>query len=111
MCLNHLPNPGCLVSRVCHETTILGVPYVSSGKLISGCDFPGGCQPPRISEGMVSSWEPAHGLVEDAVSGTEIATTPWLLLPAVTSLPLCLQVGKGQYSASSPLVFTQSFVL
>ena len=60
---------------------------------------------------LLPCWEPAHGLVEDAVSGTEIAATPWLLFPAVTSLPLCLQVGRGWYSASSPFVFAQSFVL
>ena len=42
---------------------------------------------------MVSNWEPACSLVEDAVSGTEIA--PCLLALAVTRLPLCLQQGHG----------------
>ena len=66
---------------------------------------------PGSQEGVVSGWEPAHGLVEDAISGTEIAAAPCFLLPAVTSLPLCLQMGRGQYSASSPFIFTQSFVV
>ena len=47
MCLNHQPGPGCSVSWVCCESTVSGVPYVSSGELISGCDPPGGCQPSR----------------------------------------------------------------
>ena len=40
MHLNHLP---CR-----HECTVSGVPCVSSGELISGCDIPGRCQPFRI---------------------------------------------------------------
>ena len=46
--LNQLPGPRCLVSQVCHESTVSGVLCVSSGELISGCDPPGGCQPFRI---------------------------------------------------------------
>ena len=56
-------------------------------------------------EDMVSSWEPAHSLVEDVAA-------PCLLTLVVTSLPLCLWAGRGQYTAaSSPFVFLQSFVL
>ena len=44
----HLPSPSSLVSWVHCESAISGVPCVPSGKLISGCDPPGGCQPPRI---------------------------------------------------------------
>ena len=44
-------------------------------------------------EDLVSNWEPAHSLVEDAVSGAEIA--PCLLALAVTCLPLCLWWGDG----------------
>ena len=42
---------------------------------------------------MVSNWEPAHSLVENAISGAKIA----LCLPvlAVAHLPLCLQHGGG----------------
>ena len=41
----------------------------------------------------VSNWEPAHSLVEDAISGAQIA--PCLLALAVVSLPLCLRWGMG----------------
>ena len=39
----HLPDPDHSVSWVCHKGTVTGVPFVSSGKLISGCDPPGRC--------------------------------------------------------------------
>ena len=42
----HLSCPSRLVSRV--RSSISGVPCVSSGELISGCDPPDGCQPSRI---------------------------------------------------------------
>ena len=48
--LNHLPGPTHLVSQVRCESTVSGVPCVSSGELISGCDPPGRCQPSRIPE-------------------------------------------------------------
>ena len=44
---------------------------------------------PGSQEDMVSNWEPAHILLEDAVSGAKIAPCPPTL--AVTPLPLCLQ--------------------
>ena len=50
---------------------------------------------PESQEVVVSNWEPAHSLVEDAVSGAEIA--PRLLALAVLHLHLCLQQGKGPY--------------
>ena len=40
----HLPYPSCSVSWVLSGSTISGVPGVSSGQLISGCDPPGRCQ-------------------------------------------------------------------
>ena len=46
--LNHLPSSSCLVSWVHHKSAISGMPCVSSGELISGCDPPGRCQPSRI---------------------------------------------------------------
>ena len=49
--LNHLPGPRGLVSWVRRESTNSGVPCVSSGELVSGCDPPGGCQPYRLSGG------------------------------------------------------------
>ena len=60
---------------------------------------------PGSQDDMVSSWEPAHSLAEDAAA-------PCLLVLTVAGLPICLQVGSDRLVvASSPLVFTQSFVL
>ena len=44
---------------------------------------------PGSQEDIVSNWEPAHILVEDAVSGAKIAPCPPAL--AVARLPLCLR--------------------
>ena len=68
---------------------------------------------PGYQEDMVSNWEPAHRLVENAVSEAEIGAAYCLQALAVTSLPLCLQWWGGpcMHLASSPLVFTQCFVL
>ena len=41
MHLNHLPSPGLSVSQVHLDSTVSGVPCVSSGEPISGCDSPG----------------------------------------------------------------------
>ena len=49
--LNHLPGPGRSVSQVYRESTISGVPCVSSGESISGCDPPGRCLASRIPGG------------------------------------------------------------
>ena len=64
-------------------------------------------------EGVVSNWEPAHSLVENAVSEAKIGAARCLQALAVASLPLCLQRwgGPGMHLASSPLVVTQCFVL
>ena len=63
-------------------------------------------------EDLVSNWEPAHSLVEDAVSGAKIIAALHLPALALACLSLCLW-GAGVYlqPASSSLVFTQSFVL
>ena len=45
----HLPGPSLFASWLCSGSTVSGVPCVSSGVLISGCDPPDGCQPFRIS--------------------------------------------------------------
>ena len=60
---------------------------------------------PGSQEDLVSNWEPAHSLAEDAVSGAEIA--PHLLALAVTCLPICLGLLGEEIGppASSPLVF------
>ena len=70
---------------------------VSSGELISGCDPPGECQLPGSQEDLVSNWEPACGLVDDAVSGAEFV--PCFLALAVAHLPPCLQQRMGWAAA------------
>jgi len=62
-------------------------------------------------EDLVSNWEPAHSLVEDTISGAEIASC--LLALAIACLPLCLWWGEwaSLQPASSPLVFAQSSIL
>ena len=93
VCLNHCP--GHLVSQVRPESTVSGVPCVSSGKLISGCSTPGRCQPSRIPGRCGKQPGACSPLVDDAPSGAEIAAAPCLLAPGVASLPLCLQGGEG----------------
>ena len=46
-------------------------------------------------EDEVSNCEPAHSLVEDVISGAEIAAAPCLLPLAVSRLPLCLRGGRA----------------
>jgi len=109
-CILSSLSPSCSVSWVCSRSAVSGVLCVSSGVLISGCDPPDGCQPSRTPGRLVSNWEPAHSLVEDAISGAEFA--PFLLALAVTCLPPSLRWGMGRpQPANSPLVFAQSFVL
>ena len=48
---------------------------------------------PGSEEDFVSTWESVYSLVEDAVSGPEVA--PGLLALAVAHLPLCLWSGEG----------------
>ena len=91
--------PGCSaslrlpvrVSRVRSGSAGSGV-RVSSGKLISGCDPPGGCPLSRIPIDLVSNWEPACRLVEDAVSGAELARC----LPALAGARLPVPSGDGR---------------
>ena len=97
--LINLPGPCHSVPQVHHDSTVPGVVCVSFGMLISGCDNPSGCQPSRIPGRQVSKWEPAHSLVEDMVSGAEIAGTPCLQALAVSCLPICLWGGRALYSS------------
>ena len=48
----HLPRPCHLVFWVHNWRAFSGVPCVSSGELISGCDPPGGCRPSRIPRSL-----------------------------------------------------------
>ena len=93
MHLNHLPRPGSSVSRVCCESTISVVLCVSSGELSQAAILLAESNHPGSQEDLISNWEPAHNLVEDAVSGAEIA--PCLPALAVAHLPLCLWPGEG----------------
>ena len=93
----HFPGPSLLVSWVRSGSTVSGVLCVFSGELISGCDPPGDVNHPGSQEDLVSNWEPACSLKEDAVSGAKIA--PRLLALAVARLPLCLQRVMGWSTA------------
>ena len=73
MHLIHLPGPGCSVSQVFNKSTVLGVPWVSYGELISGCDPTGSVNCPGSQKDVISNSEPVHSLVEDAISGAETA--------------------------------------
>ena len=73
------------------------MPCISSGGLISGCGPPGDVNHPVSQEDLVSNWEPARSLVEDAISGAKIA--PCLLALAVAHLPPCLWQGMGWSTA------------
>ena len=50
-------------------------------------------------EDGVSSWEPAHSLVEDAISGAEIVAAPCL------QACLCFWAGRGQFAAAGWVPF------
>ena len=66
---------------------------------------------PGLQEGMVSNWQSAHSLVENAgLWGWDFPLPSGSGCHTRASLPL---VGRGAYRqlASSPLVFVQSFVL
>ena len=65
----HLPGPSCLVFWVCSRSTISGVPCVSSGELISGCDPPGDVNCPESQELNGACLQCGRG----CLSGAEIA--------------------------------------
>ena len=58
---------------------------------------------PGSQEVLVSNWEPDHSLVEDAISGAEVASR--LLALAVARLPLCLQQGDGLVLSQLALIW------
>ena len=67
---------------------------------------------PGSQEDVVINWQPAHSLVEDAVSGTEIAAAPCLPALVSTCLPLCLQGQRALYGSRLALFCIRSvFVL
>ena len=84
-----------------------GVPCVSSGKLVSGCDSPGGCQPSRISGSL---WLETGSLF--AVWWGMQSLGPSLpLSPPPCLLPPAFSGGWAGLQPASSLVFLQSFVL
>ena len=93
MHLNNLPTPRRSVPWVRCKSAVSGVLCVSSGELISGSDPPADVSFPGSQKDLVSNQEPTHILVEDAVSGAEIA--PFFLTLAVAGLPLCLLQEDG----------------
>ena len=83
--------PGCAArapSQVC--------PVSPLGSLSLPMTLLGDVNCPWSQEDLVSSCKPAHSLVEDAVSGAEIA--PHLPVLAVARLPLWLGVGRSTAS-------------
>ena len=89
----HLPGPnlwfpGCATRAPSHVccVSLLGSWSLTATLLVY-------VSQPQSQEDLDSSCESAHNLVEDAISGVEIA--PCLLALAVPHLPLCLQWGEG----------------
>ena len=91
--------PGSSGDWLLGECTVPGVPCVSYGELISGSTLLADVSHPGSQEDVVSNWQPAHSLVEDVVSGAEIAVAPCLPALAVTHLYLCLQGGRALNSS------------
>ena len=58
---------------------------------------------PGLEEDFVGNWEPAHSLLEDAISGVEIA--PHLPALVVARLPLCLQWAEGPVRSQLALLW------
>ena len=87
VCLNHLPGPSCLVSRVRCESTISSVRYVSSGGSSQAPALLADVNRPGSQEDAVSNREPAPIWQRMPVSGAEIGAGPRLLALAVR-LPL-----------------------
>ena len=107
LCLNHLPGPGCSVSWVRCDSTVSALPCVSSGKLTSGCYVLADVNCPGSQEDVVSIWEPAHSLVENAGLGLRLqqplAFSFWLSLACLSASgagegPVCSRLALLRYS-------------
>ena len=99
--LMHLPSPSCLVSQACYESTVPGVPCVSSGELISGCDIPGRCQPSRIPEAtgnLLTDWWKMRslGLRLQQILAFQLCHSPTSLLPRKEG-PMCSRLALLSY--------------
>ena len=99
--------PGCTaraLSQVCRVSPLES--WSLAATLLADVNHPGS------QEDLVSNWEPAYSLVEDAISGGKIS--PCLLALAVACLPLCLWLGNGPVRSQLALLWcllSQSFVL
>ena len=87
----HLPGPNCLVSQACHVSPLGS--WSQAATLLADVSHLGS------QEYMVSNWEPTYNLVEDAVSGAEIAAVPCFVALAVEHLPLCHWGGRALYGS------------
>ena len=82
--------PVCITraqSQVCHMSPLGSTSQTVT--LTADVKYPGS------QEDVVSNWEPAHSLVENAVSVAKIAAALCLVTLAVTHLFLCLQGGEA----------------
>ena len=89
-----LPCPCRLVFWVYNGRAFSGVPCVSSGELISGCDCPGNVNRPQSQELLVSNGTCLQ-FGRRCLFGSAIVLF-WLWLP----LPACLGQGMGWSAAS-----------
>ena len=129
MCFVPFPGPNSSGDEVRGEHTVPGGPCILITSPVPATQFPrcvarapsqvccvcplGSCSlaatlladvnHPGSQEDLVSNWEPAHSLVEDAISGAEIA--PCLLALAVAHLLLCLWVVGRCWSTAGYLSF------
>ena len=85
----HLPSPSPSASWVCRVSPLGS--WSLTATLMADVNHPGSQQD------LVSNWELAHRLVEDAVSGAKIA--PCLPALTVSRLPLCSSGGRGRSGA------------
>ena len=108
----NLPGPNCLVSQVCYVSPLGN--HLRLFTSLADVNHPGS------QEDMVSNWEPADSLVEDTVSGAEIAVVPCLVALDVEHLPLSLWGGRALYdiwltllwySLNPSVYFQKSFCL
>ena len=102
-------SPKCMVHLITSPVPATWFPGCAVGALSHGCRVPplgsssftaallADVNHPGSQEDLLRNWEPAHSLVEDAISGTEIA--PRLPALAGAHLPLCLWQGEGLVSS------------
>ena len=98
----HLPSPSRSVFWVYNQRAISGVPCVSSGELISGCDPPADVDHPESQEVLVSN-EACLLFGRGCLSGATVA-------PSSSGCPR-LPVSSGGWADPQLASSAQSFVL